>query len=372
LGFNAENNARFEKLVLTVYKDKEINMSFGLEFIRRTIWDWIIKTKRNSRADISLSEELIRRTRESVKEFKVYFPMLYFHPNFSFKIGYVEFGSFSDKYFDRYIEEYNKRQPLNENIYVKWKEMYRGTMYACFKVKAEKEKAQEIALRACAIAVDVLKICTNTLDYPQLKLSFDIDCRTNEVDQSQVIIEAIEFIDGLTTNLKREPAQYILDKVQMNLMEQRGLIVFNNFLLGLGNEQTELEALILQGIQQFAKSFSNTDLNQRVTLIFTILESLLLIDEDSPIIDNVSKYASKLISKEKDERKKIIKLLKEMYKIRSKWVHHAKKEDVAINDIRRLQRITHSLLIELIRKTKEHKFKKSLLDEIDDAILAAY
>src|SRR5690606_19466175 len=115
---------------------------------------------------------------------------------------------------------------------------------------------------------------------------------------------------------------------------------------------------------QFANALSNSNLFRRIAELYTILESLLLLNEDSPIIDTVSKYAYRLVAKEREARKIVIKLLREMYNVRSAWIHHAKERKFQMDDLKKLQRIVHTILINLIVKTRTHSTKRSLLEEI--------
>ncbi len=72
------------------------------------------------------------------------------------------------------------------------------------------------------------------------------------------------------------------------------------------------------------------------------------------------------------DRNAITKLLKDMYDVRSGWLHHAEQNKFEMNDLHKLQRAVHSLLIVLIQKSQTHTDKQSILSEIDDAIIEAY
>src|SRR5690606_15917386 len=200
-------------------------------------------------------------------------------------------------------------------------------------------KAKEIALQKCSFSMDILKICSNTLDYPFGEMVFDIDNRLNKNPQSEILVESQNFTDGLIRNLRRPSVPYSLDKVQFQYIKRRHLDVFHNFILQRSGDPSELQRLISQGIRQFANALSNSNLFRRIAELYTILESLLLLNEDSPIIDTVSKYASRLVAKEKEARKIVIKLLREMYNVRSAWIHHAKERKFQMDDLTKLQRI---------------------------------
>src|SRR5690606_33769485 len=106
-----------------------------------------------------------------------------------------------------------------------------------------------IAFDTCALSMDILKICSNTLDYPQAKIDFDVDRRSHYNPQSEVIVESSDFMKGLNTNLSRPAAPYTLDRIQYEYIRKRRLEAFHNFIIGLTPAQSELEKLIIQGIK---------------------------------------------------------------------------------------------------------------------------
>lgn len=372
IGFDEENGKRFQMLVSNIHKEKEINCVVSRDFIDSKVWMWLAKSKSKETIQSDLLTYLQLEIQSSIKQFRIYFPVVYLSIEIPFQIGDVEFGFFTSRYFDKYIHEHNKLKPNEPNIYIDMKRDYQGMVYVAVTVMAELGKAKEIALQKCSFSMDILKICSNTLDYPFVEMVFDIDNRLNKNPQSEILVESQNFTDGLIRNLRRPSVPYSLDKVQFQYIKERHLDVFHNFILQLSSDPSELQRLISQGIRQFANALSNSNLFRRIAELYTILESLLLLNEDSPIIDTVSKYASRLVAKEREARKIVIKLLREMYNVRSAWIHHAKERKFQMDDLKKLQRIVHTILINLIVKTRTHSTKRSLLEEIDDAILGAY
>jgi hypothetical protein len=372
IGFDEETGKRFQKFVSTIHNDRDIKQIISRKFIETKSWKWIFKTRSEAKAESNFSSYILSEMENAIETHKFHFHIVYLNIQTPFKIGNVEFGYFTSEYFDKYLEAFAQNQPDKENPYIWMKKHYKGNVYAATIISAEHGQGEDIALEICSLSMDVLKVCSNTLDFPNAPIHFDIDRRSRINPQSEVVVESRDFVKGLHTNLSRPAFPYSLDNMQFEHVKKRRLESFHNFISGLTNDQSELDKLIIQGIKRLADALTNTNYYQRVAELFTILESLLLLSEDSPIIDTVSKYASKLITKDKETRKTVIKLLKEMYKVRSNWVHHAKEREFQITDLATLQKIVHALLLSLIAKTKTHKNKQELLEEIDDAILGAY
>ncbi len=81
--------------------------------------------------------------------------------------------------------------------------------------------------------------------------------------------------------------------------------------IGLG-----LPSKIPQGI-----IFEEIPMNDRLLKLFTSLESLLIFD-DEPITNNIAERSAFLLGNSYEERIKIKKFLKKMYKFRSAYIHH--------------------------------------------------
>lgn len=373
VGFNEVNYIQYEKFLTAINKDPNINNLVSNKFIEDRTFKWIIETHREKKAPSNFSTYLVSEIEDSIQELTIYHLIYHLDIKSSFQIGKVEVGYFTADFFDKYSEGYIANMPESkENPYERMKEEYQGFVYAAFKVRAEREKAKEIALRECSLAVDILKICSNTLVVPSIRQSFDIDSRIKESAQSEVIIQNQNFIEGLSIDMSRQPTHYTIDAHVWDLVEKRGLKNYQKFLSGLKDDKTELQNLILNAIIRFANALTNHNLHQRVAELFTILESLLLLDQNSSIIENVCRYSSKLITKKRDDRKQIIALLKKMYDVRSGLLHHAKELNFEMTELRDLQFTVQRLLLKLIDLTDKHSTKKSILDEIDDAILDAY
>lgn len=374
VGLNEANYKKFQNFIDTLYKERSVCNKVSKNFIENKSIEWLLRTHKTKKVDVNFSGFLIDTIQESIEEVKVHYPLLHLDIGKPFYIGKVKFEYFTKEYFDELIAQFKlKNVDAKENPFEQMREKYQGRVYATYTLKAELEKAQEIAFEECCLAVDILKMCSETTDIPNLKLSFDIDSRVKEKTTSEnIVMNPSKVIETFSIHLNRIPNQHKIHENEWNRILGRQLNDFHNFLLTLSEAPSELERLIINGIKRYGNAISNPNMHQRIVELFTILESLLLTSKNSPIIETVCKYCSKLIFKKVKDRKELITLLKSMYELRSDLVHHAKESPFEIDNLRKLQYCVIMLLSTLIKKMQEHKTKNSLLGEIDDAILAAY
>lgn len=371
VGLDSTNYVKIKKLVNTVIDEKSIKYKISKEFVEDKIFEWLVKAQK---ANKTLSTFLLDEFTAELKNLRVRFPIVNLNIDKPFKIGKAKFDYFTEDYFDRLIK-FHEQKGLNSSSeqLSHLRQKYQGKVFVCYDILAEKKRAEEIALEYCSLTVDILKMCSDTLDMPDLKLGFDIDSRVSFASQSEVIFSSAENeLDELNINFYGPTARHQIGAQQWEFILRRGLGSFHTFLLSLGDEPTELETLIVNSIKRYGNAISTVSLHQRVVELFTILESLLLLNTNTPIIESVCRYCSKLVFKTIDDRKQSIELLKNMYDVRSKLIHHGKEVSFELENLRKLQYIVVELFNVLVHKTKEHTSKQSLLNEIEDAILRAY
>ena len=344
-----------------IYKDKKISDLISFSYLEKIIFKYIIETKRTNQAPKDFCNHILDQINSSVKEFEVHFKILYLDIESNFTLGNVNFEYVDENYFqgNRKIEYY---------------EDFRGNVLLSTVVKAEKKKAEEIAFKKCSLAIDCLKLFFDIIMFPEDRISFDIDSRTKESDDNEVIFFEDKDRSKITINNFRIPTHQSINQQQLEIFKERGILKFDLFLKQIDAKEnlTELELSIVNSIQLFAKALYQNNLNQRIVELFTQLESLVLSDSNEPILNSLTKYISKLVTKNVEERKSIILLIKEMYSIRSSYVHHAKQREINIHNLAKFQFCNHKLITKLIELSGSHNTKDTILKEIDDAILAAY
>ncbi len=373
-GFDKVLYPEFLKLVKTVEREKTINSIVSHKFLLSKSFDWFVKAYKDKEYSINYTDFIVNEIENSVQEYLIQFPVLYLEIEGNINIGKTKIGYYTKENLEQLEKQYLFRYPdrKDDNTYKVIKKHLQGEVFIAYVVKAEKRKAKQIAFEECSLAIDALKLCSITTEIPNYKISFDIDSRTKENLSNKVIYSEISKPDALIFDFFRKPNEYKIDKKEWQLMQRRQLKDFHEFLLKKDEISSELSRLIVNSIKKYASAISNFNLHQRVVDLFTIMESLLLKDDNSPIIDSLCKYGSKLVFKKIEDRKYAITLLKKMYSIRSAMVHHAKRKEIDLIELKRLQLIVIILLTQLIKKLDTHSTKNSILLEIDEQILKAY
>lgn len=102
-------------------------------------------------------------------------------------------------------------------------------------------------------------------------------------------------------------------------------------------------------------TFEEISLNERLVRLFIALESLLIFDENEPLVHNMSERAAFLLVKSKksrketyDRRKRIKTFIIDMYRLRSNYVHHGKR-GIDHNTLQRFMWLVQAIILKVTR-----------------------
>jgi len=98
--------------------------------------------------------------------------------------------------------------------------------------------------------------------------------------------------------------------------------------------RTALHRRILGAVRLFSRVSLATELTDKLVLLFASLESLFLKSATEPIQQNLGDRLAWMVGKDPTERRDIVATTKQVYQLRSRFVHHAQE----IDDMRVIER----------------------------------
>lgn len=167
-------------------------------------------------------------------------------------------------------------------------------------------------------------------------------------------------------NLKFNNPTFNITAKQIVFAKANGMETFSHFIT-LKN-QDELYKLIIQAIGLLGSSLSNWDLHLRIINLITLLESLLLKDEENNDMERkVKARISKIISDDHKEKEALKDLFTTIYKVRHKMVHKAIKLSINTTELMNAQVTVINLLLKLMRFNivDKHTTKASLIETLN-------
>lgn len=368
IGFNLNNYPNFIKFLKDLYKQQTVSNKIAFDFLYNLTFDWLLSTFKSKRAEHDFCTFLALTTQNATKNLKFSFEVLHIEIEKPFQIGNVLFEFLTPEFFDAH--EAKKKLTNPDADITPLREKYQGRVFATYDVHGiERRKAEEVALKECYLAVDVLKLFSPTVAKPEWNISFDISHRVNVHEQNEFIVQDLDKDLSLALNFSSgcDPYRFTEEIIDIVLKASINFVTLIKL-----RERNELQQLVINSLGRFSEAITNKNIHRRIVDLFTIWESLLLKDNGTPIMNTVSNYGSKLLKKTVADRKELITFLKEMYEIRSVMVHHAKAKTLDMDKVTRLQAETINLMETFIYFSKHFKTKEALLDEIDNAMHGAF
>ena len=330
LGLSFENYKKFVKLIDGLEKSKLLSGIASKIFLNNVLLDWIQKTylHQNEKVFVDfLSEECTG----AVKDFEVWMPICQTYVETSFTIGDLTIQSVTKQMFDDWEGEIIDNLAKNPNSdlagaksLIKRKRMtLQGLAAATINLRAEREKAAEIAFSKAEVAVSLLRIFSPANFHPNLTSYCDLLGRENIQSYDYLIMEksnSFSFVSGVAS---KEFQDWRIDSNYANDIKTKGLDRLSSILNS--SRKTDFENDVLDALFLYSKSCLKSDISDKLVYILVPLETLLLKDENEPIMQNIAERLALLIGNTIEERRKIFSNVKAVYSIRSKFIHHGKK-----------------------------------------------
>lgn len=263
LGFEQSGFKKIYALAESILKDTEINSCISEEFVVDSIFDWVIETKRHTQQN-SLSAFLITTFQKNVQSYNIYIPILYLESDREFIIGRVHFLYLTEQYIAKLAEKVdeNKRVDFFEGM-----KIYTGQLMANCPVTTEKNKGIELAKEQVTLSVDVLRVLSPTVEYPNFKIYFDADYRNIHQLKSEILIQSPHKPQELLINHTRGSEPFVINPQAWHILTKQGLSLIHQFVTRTAGRRTELESLIHNAIRNFAKAIATHDLHERIVII---------------------------------------------------------------------------------------------------------
>lgn len=360
------------KFIKSVYQKESIKKQISYDLVESTCFNWLINTFKNEEKK-EFVDYFLNVLNENCRTYWFFFPILFLEIEKGFLSGKVKVDFLTDKDFDSFKSKLNLPNETIEN----YKKQYSGQVMASVALgKYDRTKAELRALEICGLAIDVVKMYCRTVDDLTFMTDFDIEYRVKLNPSMNFLSMEIE-MDGeainpkdLLSHIHRNANHFILSKIYLQMMLTNGFGLVSNFIAK--PTDNEVGRLIRQSIQLYAFAMSTSDMHRRVVDLFTIIESFLIKDENEPIQSSIIKYFPKIVTGKLEDRTLIKKILPEMYAVRSAMVHHGKRKEIDINNLRILQRAIRIMIINYVNLAKKHGTKFSILKEIDEAMDQAF
>ena len=133
---------------------------------------------------------------------------------------------------------------------------------------------------------------------------------------------------------------------------------------------SEYQEKLLDAVNIYSKNTLRYDIFDKLLYMLVGLETMFLRNSSEPIQQNVGERMAFLIGKDIRERKDIVTTLREIYSIRSKFIHHGATFIAETNLLRKFMNYTFLCFSKLVVLMDNYKTKDELLNDLDNLKLS--
>lgn len=357
----------FEKLTHNIQNTNVLRNIISVEFAKETLFEWLVKSFSNN-IKSSFVEELINRSEKSIHNYEVWVPIP-FTSLFSFYLGKILFKQISKEIIDKWIKLIERKERNEEEMKKlkkyerKFRKNYQGFAAGIYNCKAERIRAHELAYYHINNSLSVLRLFSPANHIP------NILCGTYEYGQKMVRTKSF-FLINEKENVFSEVSQVIDIGLHWNVDNfviekiNKGDLSYYNKLLNL-DRYNDFQKKLLEAIIIYSKNTLRREIFDKILYILVALESILLRNNTEPIQQNVGDRIAFTIGKNSEERHDIAQTIKDVYSIRSKFIHHGIE---SFEDKEKIQKFMHYAWLtfsSFVRNMEKFKTKEELINALE-------
>jgi hypothetical protein len=370
VGIEGDNYRSLRKLAESVFKIEDIKKAISLRTIEKMICDWL-KEKYLNKDLVCFSEYFLSKAKELVSEISVWAPISNLCIQEPFRIGKVIFRPITRDLIDEWerqrIEGAKDKEGI-KRIVEKDLRPFQGYAAATLKLTSERERAKELIIEEGNRALSLLRIFTLAVLHPQAVSYFGI-WGAAHIDGAHIVyLKNIKEYNGLTKlTLGPPPRTEILNKEIVDKLFQTGLGTIDRLLNS--SCLTAFQNDVLEALMLYSRAALSKDAADKLIYILVALESIFLKNTSEPIQQNLAERMAFLIGKSVDHRKQIIKNVKDVYGLRSAFIHHG----VFIADFEVMEKfMLHAwyTIIQLISVVEKFKSKDDFISRLEERKLS--
>jgi hypothetical protein len=368
-GFDKIQYTKFNKLIQNLHSTEQLNLKVSLKFIQSESFNWVVEVYKKQQADSSLYDYLLTKSYAEVKPHTFYFPILNLEIEKSFKIGNVEFTYFTKEYFDDlYLKLKAKDDSYTEETFQQlFRRDFQGQVLAKVTVTAERDKAEEIAKQDSEIAIDVLKLYSESAIVPERKTMFDLNYKLGYQVQSNFLTQKPNESESLAISIQFNNHPLNVTERLYQSAYQSGLKIFSDYISQ--RKTDELHEIIIQSIHLFGSAISNWDLHLRCVNLITILESIFLKADESNDMERKTKARlAKALTNQHQEKERLKTIFSNIYQVRHKMIHKARRIEISTKELSEAQMNMVNLFLRLIELNSKFGFKdkETLIEKLNE------
>lgn len=366
IGLFDDGYHELRKLVELIISKKPFDTGFSQKFIEECVFKWWVSQHQNE-APISLSDSLFNEAEKAFRHHHMIVPIAGLEIERPFRIGVIQVAPMDKAMLGRFGLGAIKNNPESAEIIRKESQRIQKELGHLTAVHIEIEGEPEFAAtHAKDIAFRVSEMFRfMSPAAPSWNVAFPCFPHGCYEPRSTTVITVEDNDIALMTTSVLEFGMFSWRQsfIELDRDMKAG---FLNFSVYFQDEPlTPFQNRLGKAISAFTQGTATHDTSNRLIYTMSALEHLFLRDQSEPIQAGVSERIAFFISKDPDQRRKIVANFKKAYALRSKQIHHLSSlvdEEIMAEFFRNAWIAMFSAL----KNIKRFKNSEDFLDAIDN------
>ena len=292
--------------------------------------------------------------------YKFAFPIYYAvfqEDNLSFQVADVSFVRKSDLSKDSFFF-YEGNSQFGDNH-----------VFAVVTVSGYESYAKEVAYDKCCFATDIFKICSdlyhNNFFNPK-KWQFDVDNNFVTHGKSCFFYKELGNSENSYASFHADRYNSCIDSKILESVTKWNFKDFESlYRIVYSAEAKSIHKVLKRSCHLYSQSFSINNLYERVVLLCTVLDTLAT-NERSGKIPQLKKNLPVLVLRSDRLCEHLKRFIKDMYDIRSAYIHNAEELSVSERDLDKLEKIVYRVILQMARNSTNYKSTQEICVAIDN------
>lgn len=368
-GLTEKNHEELVKLAESIQKLPAFRDSISKDFVEERIFSWLQIEFANPGTSGSFMQFLTSEASNAVRPITVFVPVANAVVEEAFEFCGATIRNMTKAMVDDLVSigdsspEEDSRQNVKK-FFDEFRQEYQGYVVVEIRLTCEPSFANAVALEVASRAMDLLGIYSGAVLIPDVKCLSRIK-GTENFNQYTTVTKSQDGGLGIQKGIldRVSARQWLISKSDLDEYSRCGLGILSQI---AGREkQTEMESTILSMAFLYSKAAFTSDPMEKLVYMLSALESTLLRNESEPIQQNLAERLAFFTSQDLSERKAIIKNVRNVYGLRSKYLHHGHSS----SDLEELSTFfvrVWIFYVQLVINSGHFKTKSEFLDAIDD------
>ena len=328
LGLSENMYPQFHQLCESIFRSKGVMKYVSSETVKEKTLSWLI-ARNQLNCDSDLCTYLEEAFEGVVEVVSLILPVFGTETEEAFQIGHIKFQNITEQEFNRWVEESCRDREDDERklmleSFERERKQVQGLMAARITLKADPMRAKEIALELAEDALAMLRSFHPSNVEPRL------NGHTALLGKQLLVTDRIIIpLDGRGVKTSESIAEnglptWRIDRKLKEMMFGGGLSVLHEIIRTPQKSRTEFQTLVLDTMRIYSRVSLAKTYADKVIYMLVSLESVLLKDDKEFIQQSIADRLAFAIEKDKVKRIRIVEVVKEIYGLRSRFLHHGK------------------------------------------------